>query len=173
MRSQIDGLRKVSRNSMRGRKPKPTWLKVIAGNPGRRPLNDREHEPEGSLLTPPEWLTRSQFEVWETAIRHAPPGLLRNIDESVLLVWVIAKDMHRIATEQISETGAVTNAPHSNMTVQSPWVSIMNKQALIMLRAAAEMGFSPSSRSRVYIERSGYLPNKFERINKIEWPEDN
>ena len=31
---------------MRGRKPKPTRLKVIDGNPGRRPLNKREPVPE-------------------------------------------------------------------------------------------------------------------------------
>ena len=27
---------------MRGRKPKPTVLKLLDGNPGKRPLNDRE-----------------------------------------------------------------------------------------------------------------------------------
>ena len=29
----------------RGRKPKPTALKVLEGNPGKRPLNDREPVP--------------------------------------------------------------------------------------------------------------------------------
>jgi hypothetical protein len=31
---------------MRGRKPKPTRLKLVAGNPGKRPLNPREPTPE-------------------------------------------------------------------------------------------------------------------------------
>ena len=31
----------------RGRKPKPTALKVLEGNPGRRPLNKNEPKPKG------------------------------------------------------------------------------------------------------------------------------
>ena len=34
----------------RGRKPKPTALKVLEGNPGKRPLNDREPVPPLSLI---------------------------------------------------------------------------------------------------------------------------
>ncbi|HZK10243.1 MAG TPA: phage terminase small subunit P27 family, partial [Clostridia bacterium] len=30
----------------RGRKPKPTALKVLEGNPGKRPLNKNEPQPE-------------------------------------------------------------------------------------------------------------------------------
>lgn len=34
----------------RGRKPKPTALKVLEGNPGKRPLNDHEPiPPKGEL----------------------------------------------------------------------------------------------------------------------------
>ncbi len=38
---------------MRDRKPKPTYLKLITGNPGGRPLNVDEPEPEGDLRDPP------------------------------------------------------------------------------------------------------------------------
>ena len=34
----------------RGRKPKPTALKVLEGNPGKRPLNDREPVPPKATL---------------------------------------------------------------------------------------------------------------------------
>jgi phage terminase small subunit len=37
------------------------------------------------------------------------------------------------------------------MPVQSPYLSILNKQAMIMLKAASEMGFTPASRSRVEV----------------------
>ena len=36
---------------MRGKKPKPTHLKLITGNPGKRPLNEAEPKPEGLKLT--------------------------------------------------------------------------------------------------------------------------
>lgn len=45
---------------MRGRKPTPTILKLLAGNPGKRPLPAHEPRPEVADEFPaaPEWLTR-------------------------------------------------------------------------------------------------------------------
>ena len=40
----------------RGRKPKPTALKLLEGNPGKRPLNDREPVPPRAALKCPAWL---------------------------------------------------------------------------------------------------------------------
>ena len=152
---------------MRGRKPKPTWLKVIGGNPGRRPLNFAEPKPEGDLPTPPEWLTPRQRGIWETAIAGAPAGLLRRVDESVFLVWVVAKDLHQSAAEKIAQSGTIVRMPNSNMAVQSPWVAVLNKQAQIMLKASAEMGFTPSSRARVRLEGPNFGENKFARLTQL------
>jgi P27 family predicted phage terminase small subunit len=160
--------RSIGRLDVRGRKPKPTWLKLVAGNPGRRPLNRSEPLPEGALVDdPPDWLTPSQKDIWRAAIENAPPGLLRRIDESVFLVWVIAKDLHRTASERIAQTGTLIRMPHSPMALQSPWVLVMNKQAAIMIKAAVELGFTPSSRSRISIEPVRPFRNKFELINKM------
>ena len=152
---------------MRGRKPKPTWLKVIGGNPGRRPLNYDEPRPEGELSSAPEWLTDSQRAVWEKAIADTPTGLLRRVDESVFLVWVIAKDLHQSAAEKIAQSGTIVRMPNSNMAIQSPWVAVLNKQAQIMLKASAEMGFTPSSRARVRLESPAFTQNKFARLTQF------
>ena len=45
---------------MRGRKPVPTRLKVIRGNPGKRALNKNEPQPAGELADPPDWMSESQ-----------------------------------------------------------------------------------------------------------------
>ena len=152
---------------MRGRKPKPTFLKLVAGNPSRRPLNDAEPQPTGDLMKPPEWLTESQREIWQTAIDSSPPGLLRSIDESVFCVWVIAKDMHRNAAEKIAQSGTLVRIPNSNYPMQSPWVPVLNRQALIMLKACSEMGFTPSSRSRVKVENTTRGKNRFAGLKDI------
>ena len=34
---------------MRGRRPKPTRLKLLTGNPGKRPLNDDEPQPQAAI----------------------------------------------------------------------------------------------------------------------------
>ena len=40
----------------RGRKPKPTHLKVLAGNPGKRPLPKNEPKPKPIAPRCPQWL---------------------------------------------------------------------------------------------------------------------
>ena len=40
----------------RGRKPKPTALKLLEGNPGKRPLNEHEPIPPTGKIRCPSWL---------------------------------------------------------------------------------------------------------------------
>lgn len=136
---------------MRGRKPKPTFLRVVEGNPGRRPLNKREPKPSRDLAAAPADLTDTQKLIWNDAIASAPAGLLKQLDQSVLRVWVVACDIHVRATMALEKTGLVTLSPDRGVEMQSPYLAIVNKQAAIMMKAAAELGFSPSSRSRVTV----------------------
>ena len=48
----------------RGRKPKPTALKELEGNPGKRPLNDREPKPEKKAPPCPKWLNDDAKKEW-------------------------------------------------------------------------------------------------------------
>ena len=137
---------------MRGRKPKPTHLKLVEGNAGKRPLNRAEPQPVGDLYAAPDWLTASQREGWAYAVTNAPYGLLKHLDRSVLAIWVVAEDLHREAAEKIAKFGLLTKSPNAGLPLQSPYLAILNKQAQIMLKAGAELGFSPSSRTRVQIE---------------------
>lgn len=133
---------------MRGRKTKPTHLKVVAGNPGRRPLNTREPKPRGKLVDPPAWMNTDQREAWQYAIDHAPAGLLFKLDRSILAVWVVAECIHREATEKLQASGLLVKTKNGQ-PMQSPFLPIVNRQAVVMLRAAEQLGFSPSARARV------------------------
>lgn len=149
---------------MRGRKPVPTVLKKIRGNPSKTPINEREPIPVGDLVAAPAWMTETQKEGWSYAILHAPPGLLRIIDRSALVVWVVAEDLHVQACQFQARAGLLTRIgpdlrgprvegqkqePDTRALQQSPFLPIINKQAFLMLKAAAELGFTPASRSRV------------------------
>ena len=142
---------------MRGRKPKPTWLKVVAGNPGKAPLNDAEPIPQGELRDPPAHWTAPTFaphrELWQKVMRDSPPGLLRRLDSETLEAWVNAAVIYRDAAERVARIGSMVRAPGSGYPMQNPYLSVMNKQAEIMRKHAAEMGFTPSARSRVRIEK--------------------
>lgn len=50
---------------MPGRKPKSTALKLINGNPGRRPLNKDEPQFESGIPDKPEWFDAYESEEWD------------------------------------------------------------------------------------------------------------
>jgi len=137
---------------MRGRKPTPTSIKLVRGNPGKRAINKKEPIPSGNLTAPPDWLTEDQKAGWAYAIAGAPLGLLKHLDRSVLAIWVVAEDLHRQASIAVSKFGLITKSPSKGEPMQNPYLPIINRQAQIMLKAAAEMGFTPSSRSRLSVE---------------------
>lgn len=148
--------------AVRGQKPKPTHLKLVAGNPGQRKINRKEPKPKGDLVAPPDWLTEEQRKGWDYALTHAPKGLLKNLDRAVLVTWVIAEDLHRQAVAKLNEGQLLVRTP-GGMPVQSPYLQIVNKQAELMIRAAGEMGFSPAARTRIEMpEGDGNAePNEF------------
>ncbi len=49
---------------MRGRKPKPTELKLVLGNPGKRPIPTSEPMPSGPLGRRPGYLRGRATELW-------------------------------------------------------------------------------------------------------------
>lgn len=146
-----------------GRKPKPTHLKILSGNPGGRPLNVDEPVPEGELLAPPDWFTAGQKEVWRRTLENSPKGLLRSLDQELLTAFVVAADMHREATKKVKELGMLVRSPRSGVPVQNPYLPIINRQAEIMRKAASELGLPPTARSRVNFggSSSAKTKNKF------------
>ncbi len=49
----------------RGRKPKPTALKILEGNPGKRPLNENEPIPPKGNIKCPTWLLPEAKKEWK------------------------------------------------------------------------------------------------------------
>lgn len=146
---------------MKGRKPNPTVIHIARGGVapdgtprtmGRRPLPDSEPVCTGDLTEPPDWMGESQKTIWRHVIATAPAGLLKNLDGSMLATWVVACDLHAQSSVMVQINGATEHNRFGEHIV-SPHVRVMNNQATIMMRAAAEMGFSPTSRSRVTIDK--------------------
>jgi P27 family predicted phage terminase small subunit len=134
---------------MRGRRPKPTRLKVLTGNPGRRPLNANEPRPQAVVPECPVELGPVAHREWDRlAGELAPLRILTNLDRAALAAYCGAYGMWAEATEAIQKFGTMVKSP-SGYPVQSPYVSIANRQAEIMMRIASEFGFTPASRSRI------------------------
>ena len=132
---------------MPGRKPVPSKLRLIRGLPKHK-VNQHEPVAEGDLTDAPAWLTPTQKESWQYAIENAPKTILRRIDRGALAVWVVAEDTHAFAAQRVAQTGMIARSP-TGYPMNNPYLSIVNRQALIMLRAASELGFTPSARARL------------------------
>jgi P27 family predicted phage terminase small subunit len=127
----------------------PTHLKIIRGKRSKKPPNPREPMPVGDLTDPPEHFDGDLREVWKYAIDNAPRGLLKRIDSAVLETWCSAHVLHRQALAEVRKVGLLVKAPNTGLPIQSPFLPIVNKQALIMMRAVDHLGFSPASRTRI------------------------
>lgn len=124
----------------------PTTLKKLHGNPGKRRLPKNEPEGQGLLWAPPPWFDDEQRAQWSYALEYAPPGLLTGTDRELLMIWCCAAVEYTRAIKEVRTLGQVVKTKDGN-AIQNPFLPIVNRQALIMMRAGAEMGFSPASRA--------------------------
>lgn len=73
---------------MRGRKPKPTHLKLPEGIPGRRPINGDEPKPPSDLPTCPAHLSATAKAEWKRLARDPNRiGLLTTVDRGALAAY--------------------------------------------------------------------------------------
>ena len=134
---------------MRGRRPKPTRMKLLTGNPGKRPMNMHEPKPEPVVPDCPAELGPIARREWDRlASELAKLKLLTQLDRAALAAYCGAYALWAEATEAIQKFGTMVKSP-SGFPIQSPYVSIANRQAEIMMRIASEFGFTPASRSRI------------------------
>ena len=67
--------------AQRGRKPKPTAVKVLEGNPGKRSLNTNEPKPVKKAPRCPAWLEDEAKKEWKRMAKQMEQlGILTEID---------------------------------------------------------------------------------------------
>jgi len=103
----------------------------------------------GPLNEPPDWLTAEQKTAWAYAIENAPRDILRRIDKSVLAGFIIAEDTHRKASISMQQSQLLVKSPKQELPMQNPYLAIINRQMVLIMRAASELGFTPCSRARI------------------------
>lgn len=146
---------------MRGRKPKPTYLKVLDGNAGHRPINEDEPKPKIDLSEPPADFGASEQRIWREAIASAPPGMLKDLDASVFGAWVTCTyrlqcaraTMNRLEKMDETTKGTLIKGPGGKMIV-NPLLREIRGMSDAVRKLAAEMGFTPTSRTRVKVPKS-------------------
>ena len=127
--------------AQRGNKPKPTRLKLITGNPGKRPLNDQEPEVIGPLGDPPAGWKAGAKALWHEMVSCAPEGVLGKADRHLIEIAVRLLAQLRAEAEVKASTVAQFRA------------------------CLSEMGMTPSARSRLHSGGGGAVVNPFAALD--------
>lgn len=140
---------------MPGPSPKPTALKVVEGNRGKRALNKQEPDPEYLAvenLAAPGWLDLRARAVWDEI---APPlqkaRLVAIIDIPLLAMACVAIAQFRYAAERVGDS-PVRAADGEKGEMLNPWLIVQSmsfKQAVAILR---EFGVGPAARTRIALQ---------------------
>jgi P27 family predicted phage terminase small subunit len=134
---------------MPGRKRKPTAIRRLEGNRGKRAWNHAEPVPPEGLPTCPAHLSDAAVAEWDRlATSLHEMGVLTVVDRAALAAYCQAYGRWVEAEERLRETPALFKTP-SGYVQQSPWLGIANKQLELMGRYMVELGLTPAARSRI------------------------
>jgi P27 family predicted phage terminase small subunit len=144
---------------MPGRTPKPSGLRLVQGNPGKRPPPPNEPDPEYLAdLSAPTMLSPAQAEIWNNlAPALRANKLLTVLDVQALMLLCIALQQHQFATNEIGDNKLIMKNAETGAFSPSPWVIIQSmsfKRAKLLLDA---FGMTPAARTRVAVNPQGNL----------------
>jgi P27 family predicted phage terminase small subunit len=139
---------------MAGRPRKPTALRVVEGNRGKRALSKSEPDPEYlSDLTAPDWMPEGARRVWDEIVPTLRASrLLATVDVQMLSMGCVAIAEFRHAARLAEERKLTDSASsiHPALMVKS----MAFKQAMAVLQ---QFGMSPAARTRIAVQPQGDL----------------
>jgi P27 family predicted phage terminase small subunit len=148
---------------MRGRKPKPTAIRQIEGNPGRRPLNDREPVPPSGIPECPEELDDDARAEWfRTAKVLSDMKLLTLADRSALAAYCVVYSRWLAAERAVKQYGTIVKSPDKGFPMKSPYLTVADQAMEAMRKFMVEFGLTPSSRSRIKVPEDRGAADEFD-----------
>ncbi|HEY0009885.1 MAG TPA: phage terminase small subunit P27 family [Tepidisphaeraceae bacterium] len=134
---------------MRGRKPIPTAIKELNGNPGKRALNHNEPKPDAVIPPCPKHLSLEAKKEWRRITKELHTlGIISKLDRAALAAYAQAWGRWCEAEEQLRNHGPIVRSP-SGFPIQNPYLAVANKAMEQIMKISSEFGLTPSSRSRI------------------------
>jgi P27 family predicted phage terminase small subunit len=139
-----------------GKKPLPTFLKLVKGAPKDR-INQKEAVPPKGMPTPPKHLSDVARAEWDRIARDLYDiGILTKVDGATLAAYCQAYGRWQQAEELLAEYAernpsakGLVVATKSGNIIHNPLLGVANKAMGDMVRFATDLGITPSARSRV------------------------
>ena len=141
-----------------GRKPKPSAIKILEGNPGKRPLNKNEPKPLKEAPPCPKWLEPEAKKEWRRLAKSLEAmGVLTEADMAAFAGYCQAYARWKQAEEFMSQRGMVCQTS-SGYWQQIPQVSIAQQYLKLMQQFAEQFGLTPAARSRIIAGNGDNVP---------------
>lgn len=144
---------------MPGPPPKPTRLKILQGNLGKRPLNDREPKPAPltELPEPPAYLDAIAKEEWTKILTVLlRMRILTDADLDLVALYCDCFSKWREANDFLNKRGAYfpvldESGKRIRALQEFPHTHIAKGYATLMMQIGDRLGLNPSARSRVVV----------------------
>ena len=154
---------------------KPTRIKELEGNPGKRRLPINEPIPPMDLPDPPSHLDAYALEEWgRVAEGLNAMGVLSTVDRAAFAAYCAAYSRWRAAEEQLakiakkSKIKALVLETVSGNSIQHPLIGISNKAAGDMVLFAKEFGMTSLSRAKMGVDPGRKSKSKFDGLVGIQ-----
>jgi len=143
---------------MPSNRPKPTALKILEGNPGKRPLPQNEPKPLIKKQSCPALLDPIGAAEWKRIVPELERlDLFTIVDRSAITGYCVAYSKWVKAETVLKKDGLVykitktdrNGTPVSDYWMARPEVFIAHQMACLVLKYCIEFGMTPSSRVRL------------------------
>jgi P27 family predicted phage terminase small subunit len=158
---------------MSGRRPKPTHLKLLEGNPGGRPINKNEPEPTPGIPKMPKWLAEFPAAVkeWEREAEILDGMGVLTVAEAGVLAQrcYLSSEIQQLAIEikkegRVAYTSRMDSLGNEVMDAKANPKAIQIKNLITEYRQIGSLlGLDPASRTKLSVSEKG-KKNKFEGL---------
>ena len=159
---------------MAGRPRKPTALKLVEGNRGKRAISKQEPDPTYLQdLTPPEWMPEAAKAVWnEMAPAAQAAKLLTEVDVPAFSMGCVAIADYRRAVAKAGDSDVkckmvqddegrpVAAGEHLN-----PWAMVKSMAFKQAMAVFDKFGMTPQARTRISLQPQDDLFNGLRQAN--------
>lgn len=131
----------------------PTVLKLLRGNPGKRPINKNEPQPPKAIPKMPAHLDAKAKTAWKELTKLLDDmGVLTLADAKALEILCGIYARMRDLQKEIKRDGYVQQIPNVNgdlMARANPAVSLLQKDESTFKAYLSEFGLTPAARTKV------------------------
>jgi len=139
----------------RGPRTKPTELKELEGNPGKRRLNNKPvYDLTDKCRRPPPYLGSYAKKEWKRVLPLLDKnGLMTDADYIALAAYCQAVDTWIVA-EKAKRAHGLTDITDKGNVIQRPEVGVANSALQNILKFGREFGLTPSSRADFDVDKA-------------------